>query len=559
MSNQTQIDRLTTARNTIRTKMVALGLGASDDKLDELATQVNSIALKTSSNLTASGATVSVPAGYYASDASKSVATATQATPSISVSSAGLITASATQSAGYVASGTKSGTKQLTTQAAKTVTPSTSEQTAVASGVYTTGAVKVAAIPSDYKKLPSLTNPASAADIVNGYEAIDTNGNKITGAIEEITPDDGLLLSTSNGTGVANHGSSRLMAYGVTSEDLMIRAGTEIDISVPKSDFGNATAADVAAGKTFTSAAGLKVTGTATAGENPQFLISAAPGSAVTGTNGTDTVSGTTGSDGTLTLDMPSLGTWTFTATISGTIVTQTVDTTKYPLSIEKPCTVAVTGSQYYQATAYVYTLENGTEIRHDLGTSFAVKKGTSVFVMAYSGSMSYVTGTIKLNGYQVAVTEYGANPVTYELVVTGDTTIEYSIARYSNFAYADCANISMEGSEGGGGVPFATGSFTGGNRITSFTVSGLSFTPKLVCITNTTSYGTYSVIGIYSTSTNSIRRIIYTSSAAINVAVNNNPSSNPITYKNDGFTASSGSSSVYFSNGNNYDWIAIG
>jgi len=102
------------------------------------------IATKTSSNLTASGATVSVPAGYYASAASKSVATATQVTPSISVSSAGLITASATQSAGYVSRGTKSATKQLTTQAAKTITPTTLEQTAVASGTYTTGAVKVA-------------------------------------------------------------------------------------------------------------------------------------------------------------------------------------------------------------------------------------------------------------------------------------------------------------------------------------------------------------------------------------------------------------------------------
>lgn len=69
--------------------------------------------------------------------------TATQATPSITVSSAGLITASATQSAGYVSSGTKSATKQLTTQAAKTVTPTTSNQTAVASGRYTTGAITV--------------------------------------------------------------------------------------------------------------------------------------------------------------------------------------------------------------------------------------------------------------------------------------------------------------------------------------------------------------------------------------------------------------------------------
>ena len=118
------------------------------------------IATKTSSNLTASGATVTVPAGYYASQATKSVSTATQATPSVSVSSSGLITASATQTAGYVAAGTKSGTKQLTTQAAKTVTPSTSSQTAVASGVYTTGAVTVAAIPSTYVK-PSATKAAT--------------------------------------------------------------------------------------------------------------------------------------------------------------------------------------------------------------------------------------------------------------------------------------------------------------------------------------------------------------------------------------------------------------
>lgn len=59
-----------------------------------------------------------------------------QATPEISInSSTGLITATA---------GTKSSTYQLTTQAAKTITPSTSSQTAVASGRYTTGAVTVA-------------------------------------------------------------------------------------------------------------------------------------------------------------------------------------------------------------------------------------------------------------------------------------------------------------------------------------------------------------------------------------------------------------------------------
>ena len=66
------------------------------------------------------------------------IPTVAQATPSISVSTAGKITASATQSAGYVSAGTKSATKQLTTQAAQTITPGTSDKT-IASGTYLTG------------------------------------------------------------------------------------------------------------------------------------------------------------------------------------------------------------------------------------------------------------------------------------------------------------------------------------------------------------------------------------------------------------------------------------
>lgn len=121
-----------------------------------------SIPTKTSSDMTASGATVTAPAGYYASAVSKAVAsgsaatpaTTITATPSISVSSGGLITASVsasqnvtpTVSAGYVSSGTAgtvsvsgSDTEQLSVQAAQTITPGTSDQT-IASGVYLTGA-----------------------------------------------------------------------------------------------------------------------------------------------------------------------------------------------------------------------------------------------------------------------------------------------------------------------------------------------------------------------------------------------------------------------------------
>lgn len=129
--------------------------------LNQMASQINSIPDNDSSDLTVSGANVTVPAGHYKAPASKSVEIAEQATPNISVDSSGLITASATQSAGYVPEGTKSATKQLTAQAGKTVTPSTSEQTVVPSGRFTTGDVKVAAMPAVAQATPSISIDSS--------------------------------------------------------------------------------------------------------------------------------------------------------------------------------------------------------------------------------------------------------------------------------------------------------------------------------------------------------------------------------------------------------------
>lgn len=77
------------------------------------------------------------------------IATATQATPTITVSTDGKITATATQAAGYVTAGTKTATSQLSVQSATTITPKGTSQTAVASGKYTTGAITVAAVPTD--------------------------------------------------------------------------------------------------------------------------------------------------------------------------------------------------------------------------------------------------------------------------------------------------------------------------------------------------------------------------------------------------------------------------
>lgn len=90
----------------------------------------------------------------------------------------GLITAQAQQPAGYTTGGTSKTTYQLSTQAAKTVTPSKSTQTAVSANRYTTGAVTVAAIPDTY--VDTTSGDAKASDIRSGKKAW-VDGIEVTG------------------------------------------------------------------------------------------------------------------------------------------------------------------------------------------------------------------------------------------------------------------------------------------------------------------------------------------------------------------------------------------
>lgn len=109
-----------------------------------------------SSDLTISGATVTVPAGYYASNASGTVSSGS-ATPASTISATGASVSTGTNtltlsksvsntptvSAGYISSGTAGSssvslTASVTTKAAATITPGTSNQT-IASGTYLTG------------------------------------------------------------------------------------------------------------------------------------------------------------------------------------------------------------------------------------------------------------------------------------------------------------------------------------------------------------------------------------------------------------------------------------
>ena len=77
MSIATEISRLTSLRNSIRTKLIALGiLSNAQADLQDIYDSINGITGRDSSSLSVSGNTVTAPAGLYSSAASKSVGTA---------------------------------------------------------------------------------------------------------------------------------------------------------------------------------------------------------------------------------------------------------------------------------------------------------------------------------------------------------------------------------------------------------------------------------------------------------------------------------------------------
>ena len=189
-----------------------------------------SLQAKTNISPTTSSQTIEADTGYdglssvqinaMPSGSATTPATTVTANPTISVSSGGLITATAsatqsvtpTVSAGYVSSGTAgtitvsgSNTSQLTTQAAQTIHPSTSDQT-IASGTYLTGAQTVKAVT-----LANLTagNIKKDVTIKIGDSTDDDCVTSVTGTFEGgITPSGSITITTNTTTDVTNYATA---------------------------------------------------------------------------------------------------------------------------------------------------------------------------------------------------------------------------------------------------------------------------------------------------------------------------------------------------------------
>lgn len=158
MSTATEITRLQTARNTIRDKLIELGLATSTAKLDALATAVDGIENKGAISASVQeGDTYTIPKGYH-------------------------------NGSGTVSGVSGGGNYSLQS---KTVTPTKSQQSVTPDqGFYGLSDVTVNPIPEAYQNVSAVT--AAAGDVLANKVIVDATGATKTGTM----PNNGAVEKT---------------------------------------------------------------------------------------------------------------------------------------------------------------------------------------------------------------------------------------------------------------------------------------------------------------------------------------------------------------------------
>lgn len=161
MSIATEISRIQTDRNTIRAKLIELGMAQNTDGLDKLSTAVGNIENRGAvSAEVKEGETYTIPKGYH-------------------------------NGSGTVSGVTGGGNYKLQS---KTVTPTKLQQNVTPDeGNYGLSDVTVAPIPEIYQDVSAVT--AAAADVLTGKVYVDSEGVTTTGTM----PNNGELSLTLDG------------------------------------------------------------------------------------------------------------------------------------------------------------------------------------------------------------------------------------------------------------------------------------------------------------------------------------------------------------------------
>lgn len=149
MSIATELSRIQTDRNTIRTKLVELGMATNTANLDTLATAIENIVNRGAVSVTVQeGDTYTIPAGYH-------------------------------NGSGTVSGVAGGGNYSLQS---KTVTPTKKQQSITPdSGYYGLSDVTVGAIPDSYQDVTSVT--AAAGDVLTGKVYVTADGTVTAGTM----------------------------------------------------------------------------------------------------------------------------------------------------------------------------------------------------------------------------------------------------------------------------------------------------------------------------------------------------------------------------------------